>query len=203
MIPQFVNPLSTKEDSIIDQRLVGHWELVEIDVDGIQTASDPNDAYGEYIILGRHSDQKDSMIAAQTKLKADGQVEHESRVGIATRLDNANYITWELQPKELNPSDQSKPTKTAYSMTTYTLQDNDTLLTMFMLDYEHLIEAIKEGRLAGVIEEEVVLQKGKEKTEIRRVIIESSTAELREYFTKFGSVAFNRREPSYYRKVIR
>jgi hypothetical protein len=88
-------------------------------------------------------------------------------------------------------------------MTTYTLQDNDTLLTMFMLDYEHLIEAIKEGRLAGVIEEEVVLQKGKEKTEIRRVIIESSTAELREYFTKFGSVAFNRREPSYYRKVIR
>lgn len=203
MIPQFVNPLSTKEDSIIDQRLVGHWELVEIDDDGIQTASDPNDAYGQYIIMGRHSDQKDSMIVAQTKLKADGQVEHESRVGIATRLDNANYITWELKPKELNPSDQSKPTNTAYSMTTYTLQDNDTLLTMFMLDYEHLIEAIKEGRLAGVIEEEVVLQKGKEKTEIRRVIIESSTAELREYFTKFGSVAFNRREPSYYRKVIR
>ena len=44
---------------------------------------------------------------------------------------------------------------------------------------------------------------GKETTEIQRVIIESSTLELREYFTKFGSIAFNRREPTYYRKVVK
>ncbi len=72
-----------------------------------------------------------------------------------------------------------------------------------MLDYEHIIDAIKEGRLAGVIEEEVEIREGKEKTEIKRVVIESTTAELREYFTKFGSVAFNRSEPSYYRKVTK
>jgi hypothetical protein len=76
-------------------------------------------------------------------------------------------------------------------------------LTIFRLDHQHIIEAIKQGRLAGVIEEEVVVQKGKETTEIQRVIIESSTVELREYFTKFGSIAFNRREPSYYRKVVK
>ena len=203
MIPQFVNPLSNKEDSIIDHRLIGHWEPVKIDGDGIQTASDPDDAYGQYIIMGRHPEQKDSMPAAQTRLKSDGQVEHESRVGMATRLDNANYVTWELKPKETSPADRSKPINAAYTVTTYTLQHNDTLLTMFMLDHDQIIEAIKEGRLAGVIEEEVIIHKGKENPEVRRVVIEASTAELREYFTKFGSVVFNRLEPSYYRKVVR
>jgi hypothetical protein len=201
--PQFVNPLSAKGDSIIDKRLVGHWEAVEIDKDGVQTRSDPNDVFGQYIVMGRHSENKAAMIAAQTKLTADGTVNHEARVGKATRLDNDYYISWELQPQERGPVDRSAPASTAYTITRYSLQNRDTLLRVFMLDHEHIIEAVKEGRLAGVIEEEVVFRKGKEKSEITSVVIESTTAELREYFTKFGSVAFNRGEPSYYRKVVK
>jgi hypothetical protein len=94
VIPQFINPLSSKADSIIDARLVGHWEHIEIDEDGVQTADDPEDVYGQYIVMGRHSENKDKMIAARTKLKSNGQVEHESRVGLATCLDNNYYITW-------------------------------------------------------------------------------------------------------------
>jgi len=203
VIPQFANPLSNKKDSIIDKRLVGHWESVEIDKHGIQKRTEPADVFGQYIVVGRHSEKKDAMIVAQTKLAADGTVAHESRIGIATRLDNEYYITWELQPEERGPADRPLSTNTTYTITTYTLQNNDTLLAMFMLDHEQIIEAVKEGRLAGVIEEEVVVRKGKEETEIQSVVIESTTAELREYFTKFGSVVFNRREPSYYRKVVK
>ena len=203
VIPQFVNPLSNKKDSIIDRRLVGHWESVEIDKNGVQTRTEPDDVFGQYIVVGRHSENKDAMIVAQTKLAADGTVAHESRIGIATRLDNEHYITWELQPQERGSADRPLSTNTTYTITTYTLQNNDTLLAMFMLDHEHIINAVKEGRLAGVIEEEVVVRKGKEQSEIQSVIIESTTAELREYFTKFGSVTFNRREPSYYRKVVK
>jgi|GEM_PF-6616069 len=202
VIPQFVNPLSNKRDSIIDKRLVGHWESVEIDENGVQTRTEPDDVFGQYIVMGRHSEKKETMMVAQTKLTTDGTVAHESRPGIATRLDNEYYITWELQPKERGP-DRPLPTNTTYTITTYTLQNNDTLLAMFMLDHEHIIEAVKEGRLAGVIEEEVVIRKGKEESKIQSVVIESTTAELREYFTKFASVAFNRREPSYYRKVVK
>ena len=203
VIPQFLNPLSTKDDSIIDERLVGHWAPIEIDENGVQSQTTPDDVFGQYIVLGRHSEQKEAMIAAQTKLTSDGKVDHEARIGIATRLDDQYYIAWKLHPKERNHDDKSMLTNTTYTVTTYTLQNNDTLLTIFMLDHEHIIEAVKEGRLSGVIEEEVVIRKGKEKTEIKNVIIESSTAELREYFTKFGSVAFNRTEPSYYRKVVK
>ena len=203
VIPQFANPLSNKEDSIIDKRLVGHWESVEIDKNGVQTRTEPDDVFGQYIVVGRHSEKKDAMIVAQTKLAADGTVTHESRIGIATRLDNEHYLTWELQPQERGPADRPLPTNTTYTITTYTLQNNDTLLAMFMLDHEHIIEAVKEGRLAGVIEAEVVIRKGKEASKIQSVVIESTTAELREYFTKFASVAFNRREPSYYRKVVK
>jgi len=203
VIPQFLNPLSTNDDSIIDERLVGHWTPIEIDANGEQSQTTPDDVFGQYIVLGQHSGQKDEMIAAQTKLTSDGKVDHESRIGIATRLDDQYYIAWKLQPKERNHDDKSMLTSTTYTVTKYTLQNNDTLLTIFMLDHEHIIEAVKEGRLAGVIEEEVVIRKGKEKTEIKNVIIESSTTELREYFTKFGSVAFNRAEPSYYRKVVK
>jgi hypothetical protein len=203
VIPQFVNPLSKKGDSVIDKRLIGHWESVEIDKNGVQTRSEPDDVFGQYIVVGRHSENKDAMIVAQTKLAADGTVAHESRIAIATRLDNEYYITWELQPQERDPADRPLSTNTTYTITTYTLQNNDTLLAMFMLDHEHIIKAVKEGRLASVIEEEVVIRKGKEMTEIQSVIIESTTAELREYFTKFGSVTFNRREPSYYRKVVK
>ena len=203
VIPQFVNPLSNKRDSIIDKRLVGHWESVEIDKNGVQTPTEPDDVFGQYIVVGRHSEKKDAMIVAQTKLAADGTVTHESRIGIATRLDNEYYLTWELQPQERDPAERPLSTNTTYTITTYTLQNNDTLLAMFMLDHEHIIEAVKEGRLAGVIEEEVVIRKGKEESKIQSVVIESTTAELREYFTKFASVAFNRREPSYYRKVVK
>jgi hypothetical protein len=203
VIPQFINPLSSKADSIIDARLVGHWEHIEIDEDGVQTADDPEDVYGQYIVMGRHSEKKDMMIAARTKLKSNGQVEHESRVGLATRLDNNYYITWELLSQESGPSDQAKLANATYTITAYNLKNKDSLLTIFRLDHEHIIEAIKQGRLAGVIEEEVFIQKGKETTEIQRVIIESSTLELREYFTKFGSIAFNRRDPTYYRKVVK
>jgi len=203
VIPQFANPLSTKDDSIIDKRLVGHWEAVEIDKDGVQSRSEPNDVFGQHMVMGRHSENKDAMIVAQTKLTSDGTVNHESRVGKVTRLDNNYYIAWELQPQERVPADRPVPVNTAYTITTYNLQNHDTLLTVFMLDYDHIIEAVKEGRLAGVIEEEVLVRKGQEETELQSVLIESTTAELRAYFTKFGSVAFNRREPSYYRKIVK
>jgi len=203
VIPQFSNPLSTADDSAIDERLVGHWEPVELNKKGVPTPIESGTVFGQYIVIGRHSENKDTIIAAQTKLSADGTVTHESRVGKATRLDNESYISWELQPKERGSPERPTPGNTAYTITTYTLQNKDTLLTIFMLDHEHIIEAVKEGRLAGVIEEEVVRRKGKEKTEIKSVVIESTTAELREYFTKFGSVAFNRNEPSYYRKVVK
>ena len=203
VIPQFSNPLSNAGDSAIDERLVGHWQPVEINKSGKQTPIDSETAFGQYIVLGRHSEKKDAIIVAQTKLSADGTVTHESRVGKATRLDNEYYISWELNPEERGSPERSVPANTAYTITTYTLQNKDTLLTIFMLDHEHIIEAVKEGRLAGVIEEEVVLRKGKERSEIKSVLIESTTAELREYFTKFGSVAFNRSEPSYYRKVVK
>ncbi len=203
VIPQFSNPLSTSDDSDIDERLVGHWEPIEINKRGVQTPIESDTVFGQYIVMGRHSEKKDAIIAAQTKLSADGTVAHESRVGKATRLDNEFYISWELQPEERGSPERPTPTNTTYTITTYTLQNKGTLLTIFMLDHEHIIEAVKEGRLAGVIEEEVVRRKGKEKTEIKSVVIESTTAELREYFTKFGSVAFNRSEPSYYRKVVK
>jgi hypothetical protein len=203
VIPQFSNPLSNAGDSAIDERLVGHWQPVEINKSGKQTPIDSETAFGQYIVLGRHSEKKDAIIVAQTKLSADGTVTHESRVGKATRLDNEYYISWELNPEERGSPERSVPANTAYTITTYTLQNKDTLLTIFMLDHEHIIEAVKEGRLAGVIQEEVVLRKGKEQSEIKSVVIESTTAELREYFTKFGSVAFNRSEPSYYRKVVK
>ena len=203
VIPQFANPLSKKRDSIIDNRLVGHWESVEIDKNGVQTRTEPDDVFGQYIVVGRHSEKKDTMVVAQTKLAADGTVAHESRTGIATRLDNEYYITWELQPEERGPADRPLPTNITYTITTYTLQNNDTLLIIFMLDHEHIIKAVKEGRLAGVIEEEVIVRKGKEETKIQSVVIESTTAELCEYFTKFGSVAFNRHGPSYYRRVVK
>ena len=202
VIPQFTNPLSTYNDTAIDERLVGHWEPVEINKRGVQTPVDSDTVLGQYIVMGRHSEKENTIIAAQTKLSADGTVAHESRVGKATILDNESYISWELQPDERGSPERPTPTNTAYTITTYTLQNKDKLLTIFMLDHEHIIEAVKEGRLAGVIEEEVKIQKGKEKTEIKSVVIESTTAELREYFTKFGSVAFDRSEPSYYRKVV-
>jgi hypothetical protein len=203
VIPQFANPLSGKKNSMIDKRLVGHWESVEIDKNGVQTKPEPDDVFGQYIVVGQHSEKENTMIVAQTKLAPDGKVTHESRLGKATQLDKEYYIAWELQPQERGPADRPVPLNTAYTITTYNLQDNNKLLTIFMLDYEHIIEAVKEGRLAGVIEEEVVIRKGKEETEIQSVVIEATTAELREYFTKFGSVAFNRREPSYYRKVVK
>lgn len=203
VIPQFSNPLSNSDDSAIDERLIGHWEPVEINKSGEQTPIESETAFEQYIVLGRHSGKKDTIIVAQTKLSTDGSVTHESRVGKTTHLDNEYYISWELQPEERRSPERPTPTNTAYTITTYTLQNKDTLLTIFMLDHEHIIEAVKEGRLAGVIEEEVVRRKGKEKTEIKSVVIESTTAELREYFTKFGSVAFNRSEPSYYRKVVK
>ena len=203
VIPQFTNPLSNKRDTLIDNRLVGHWESIDIDKNGVQTKAEPEDAFGQYIVVGRHSEKKDSMIVAQTKLTSDGRVTHESRVGKATRLDNEYYLAWELQPQERGPADQSVPRNTTYTITTYSLQNNDTLLTMIMLDHDHIIEAVKEGRLPGVIAEEVRIRQGKEETEIQSVVIEATTAELREYFTKFASVAFNRGEPSYYRKVVK
>jgi hypothetical protein len=203
VIPQFTNSLSTADDSAIDERLVGHWEPVEINKKGVLTPIEPDTAFGQYIVMGRCPDKKDTIIVAQTKLSADGAVAHESRTGKVTRLDNESYISWELQPEERGLPKRPPPTDTTYTITTYTLQNKDTLLTMFMLDHEHIIEAIKEGRLAGVIDEEVVSRKGKGETEIKSVVIESTTAELRDYFTKFGSVAFNRGDPSYYRKVVK
>ena len=203
VIPQFANPLSNKNQTIIDKRLVGHWELVEIDKNGTATRTEPHDGFGQYIVVGRHPEKQDSMVVAQTKLDTDGVVKHESRIGKATQLDQQHYIAWELQPKERGAAEQSAALKTAYTITTYNLRENDTLLTIFMLDHEHIIEAVKEGRLAGVITEEVVIRKGKEDPEVKSVVIESTIEELREYFTKFSSVAFNRQEPSYYRKVVK
>lgn len=203
VIPQFTHPLSSSDDSTIDQRLVGHWEQVELNKRGVYTPTESASKYGQYIVLGRHSEKENTIIAAQTKLSMDGTVAHESRVGQATRLDNDSYISWKLLPEERGSPQRPIATDTAYTITRYTLQNKDKLLTIFMLDYDHIIDAIKEGRLAGVIEEEVKIREGQEKTEIKRVVIESTTAELREYFTKFGSVAFNRSEPSYYRKVTK
>jgi hypothetical protein len=203
VIAQFENPLSTKENSIIDNRLVGHWKPVEIDKKGGEIQAGSDDVFGQYIIVGQHSEKRGTMIAAQTQLTSDGKVNHESVVGIATRLDNVYYLAWELRPKERNSNDGTVSPDTAYTVTTYTLRENDTLLTVFMIDHEHITEAVKKGRLAGVIEEEVVIHKGKEKTTIKKVTVESSTAELRGYFTKFGTFAFNHADPSYYRKVVK
>ncbi|MCS5632500.1 MAG: hypothetical protein NZ744_16805, partial [Pirellulaceae bacterium] len=76
VIPQFSNPLSTADDSAIDERLVGHWEPVELNKKGAQTPIESDTVFGQYIVMGRHSENKDTIIAAQTKLSADGTVAH-------------------------------------------------------------------------------------------------------------------------------
>ena len=69
-----------------------------------------------------------------------------------------------------------------------------------MLDPEKMIEALQEGRLAGVVEEEVKIKNGKESSEVTRIVIESTTPELRDFFLKFGDTLFNTEEPIFYRK---
>ena len=73
-------------------------------------------------------------------------------------------------------------------------------MTLYMLDPKKIIEALQEGRLAGVVEEKVKIQNGKETSEVTRVIIESTTRELRDFFRTFGDTLFNTEEPIYYRK---
>ena len=203
VIPEFQNPLSDADSTMVDPRVIGYWQQFEIDDDGKEKTTSDDDVFHNSAIFGKHADLEDSMIIARTVLDDDGTVEHESRVAKATKLGDHHYFSWTLKDEEVGKDDSEKvaPLRPpVFYITRYHLSDHNQKLTMYLLDPDQIVEALQEGRLAGVVEEEVKIKNGKETSEVTRIVIESTTADLRDFFLKFGDTLFNTDEPIYYRK---
>ena len=140
VIPEFQDPLSDANSTIIDPRVIGYWQQFEMDRNGEEKSTADDDVFHNSAIFGKHADLEDSMIIARTVLGDDGTVEHESRVAKATKLGDHHYFSWILKDDEVGKDDSEKAATLqppVFYITRYSLSDNNEKLTMYLNPRPH------------------------------------------------------------------
>jgi hypothetical protein len=171
------HPLSTEETSLVDESMLGTWELDP------SIHKDEADRFHIYIGRAEESDRAMEVVAVEVD-RGDGRIKiHRARL-LSTTLGEARYVS--LRWTDL----RTRKTEDEWGFALYEREGAGTL-RLFALDDRIVGEDVRAGKVPGQVVGSV----------IQVVLLTADTPRLREYVSSRGREIVSTKNPKVYRKV--
>lgn len=192
-IPFSVHPLSDETTSVLDERLIGHWQAIKTD--------EPGPLKGEpRFVFGRVADKVNVLEMVHLNLE-DGVVQVQRTPAFATTLGKERYLSILNNPEE--PKD-----KQHYLILLYRLEkvgDEEELVKFYFLRTDVVGPAIERGDLKGEVTREPPDPNApppeQVKPKYKTIKITASPKELADYFAPRGDAPFYTQESLQFRRI--
>jgi hypothetical protein len=188
-IPLSLHPLSDETTSVLDERLIGHWEAVK---DG--EPMEPLHVAPRFV-FGRVADKPNVLEMVNLELEGDA-VKVNRTPAFATKLGEERYLSVLNNPEEAKDAHM-------YLILMYRLDDDR--LKLFILRPDVVGPAIERGDLKGEVVREPpdpdAPPPEQVKPKYKSIKITASPKELAEYLTPRGAAPFHPQEFFQFRRV--
>ena len=192
-LPYSVHPLSDETTSTIDERLIGHWEVVK--EDEVVEPQPAANSVARRFVIGRMPDKPKVLEMVHLDLD-DESVKVNRTPALATRLGEQRYLSILNNPEE--PRD-----KHVYLILLYRVEED--LLKLFVMRPDVIGPAIERGDLAGEAVREPpdpdAPPPEQVKPKYKSIKITASPKELAAYLTPRGASPFHPQEFFQFRRI--
>jgi hypothetical protein len=187
-IPVSQHPLSTAEDSVLDEQLFGQWdayndeqEIMAADKKPAEAAdkSEPDPEGQPRFIIGKASDRERTHELVSVHVADTGEIETKRIPFFATQLGERKVISMNMSAGE----------STEFLLMRYEFVNVNRLL-VYMLDRDFIATAIKKGELDGVVKSKSPADDPNAVERRETIRITAPAAQVRDFLKKHDKKAF-------------
>ncbi len=186
-IPVSQHPLSTAEDSVLDEQLYGQWDVYHDegkhdDTKPTEPAEKPAaDPEGQpRFILGKAADRERTHELLSVQVNDAGEIETKRIPFFATQLGDRKLLSLNAAPGEASD----------FLIMRYEFVNANRLL-VYMLDRDFIANAIRKGELDGVVKSKSPADDPNAVERRETIRITATVAQLRDFLKKHDKVAFS------------
>lgn len=191
-LPVSEHPLSDEQTSVIDERLIGGWQVIEQPEkhavekgagENAQPQAAPPTPLSSRFAVGRKEGTENTLESAH--LRIDEEVIKVSRTLIyATQLGSERYLSWRLQDED------QKEKQPEYLIMLYRVQGEDAV-ELSLLRHDVIGPAIEKGELPGKVKRRRNPPAGVDKPAYDSIRISATPEEMAAYLKQHSPGCFN------------
>lgn len=190
---EFLHPLSDDATSTLDVRLIGRWYASADEQPTVQGQKVPAHRLGNALLVGGMKGKRSTLEAVWLEFDEEKHVLVQRLPFFTTAVGGRRYMSFRANEVEKAAMGESEvfSSKGAYWIVAYELAEKGQVLRIFTPHDAPFLAAVKQGKLAGKITEDYIL-------DVTRVT--AKPAQLRMWLANNAKAAFDWKKPLIFRR---